>query len=62
MLVAEERSPGLIEFDPKYVDVIVRRWQEFAGKAATLLASGETFAETEEARREGGPTEESVAA
>lgn len=53
-LIAAERTgrhARLIELDPKYVDVIVRRWQEFTGKAATLVASGETFAETKEARR-----------
>lgn len=40
-----------VELNPAYVDVAVRRWQEFTGKAATLVASGETFTETEEARR-----------
>jgi ParB-like chromosome segregation protein Spo0J len=47
-LIAAEKSgkrAALIELDPKYVDVIVRRWQEFTGKAATLEADGRTFAE-----------------
>jgi DNA modification methylase len=35
----------LIELDPKYVDVIVRRWQEFTGKQATHAATGATFDE-----------------
>jgi DNA modification methylase len=39
-----------IELDPAYVDVSVRRWQTYRGKAATLLATGETFEEVEEAR------------
>ena len=43
------RHARLMELDPKYVDVIVRRWQEFTGKAATLEADGRTFAEVEEA-------------
>ena len=29
------RRARLIELDPKYVDVIVKRWQEFSGKQAT---------------------------
>lgn len=36
-----------MELDPKYVDVIVRRWQEFTGKQATHAATGATFAEVE---------------
>jgi len=39
------RHARLMELDPKYVDVIVKRWQEFSGKAATLEASGEAFPE-----------------
>ncbi len=37
------RSARLIELDPKYCDVIVRRWQDFTGKAATLEETGEPF-------------------
>ena len=37
----------LMELDPKYCDVIVRRWQEFTGKQATHSATGATFAEVE---------------
>jgi hypothetical protein len=33
----------LIELDPKYVDVIVQRWQQFASQTATLEATGEAF-------------------
>ena len=32
-----------MELDPKYVDVIVKRWQDFTGKQATLEATGQTF-------------------
>jgi DNA modification methylase len=32
-----------IELDPKYVDVIVLRWQSLVGKQATLEADGRTF-------------------
>lgn len=41
------RHARLMELDPKYVDVIVRRWQEFTGKQATREATGATFAEVE---------------
>lgn len=32
-----------IELNPAYVDVAVRRWQEFTGKAATLEGDGRSF-------------------
>jgi len=41
-----------IELDPVYIDVAVRRWQTYTGKSATLLATGETFEEVEEQRRD----------
>ncbi len=37
------RRARLIELDPKYVDVIVRRWQDWTGKAATRNADGVAF-------------------
>ncbi|MBI4890500.1 MAG: site-specific DNA-methyltransferase [Acidobacteria bacterium] len=39
------RHARLIELEPKYCDVIVRRFQEFAGKPATLESDGRAFAE-----------------
>lgn len=39
------RCARLVELDPKYCDVIVRRWQAFAGKQAVLEGSGQTFDE-----------------
>ena len=35
----------LIELDPKYCDVIVKRWEEFTGKAAILESDGQSFDE-----------------
>ena len=32
-----------MELDPKYCDVIVKRWQEFTGKKATLESTGVEF-------------------
>src|SRR5579863_7244541 len=40
-----------IELDPKYVDVIVQRWQQLAGKKATLEADGRTFEDIATERR-----------
>lgn len=37
------RYARLMELDPKYVDVIVRRWQEFTGKKAVLESDGSEF-------------------
>lgn len=51
-LIAADRmgmSARLMELDPKFVDVIVRRWQEYAGREAIHLATGATFDETAEA-------------
>jgi len=47
MIAAEKngRVSRLMELDPKYCDVIVKRWQDFTGKQATLEATGQTFAE-----------------
>jgi DNA modification methylase len=45
-LIAAEKSgriARLIELDPKYVDVIVRRWEDFTGKQATRESDGLAF-------------------
>jgi hypothetical protein len=34
-----------VELDPKYVDVIVQRWEQLAGKKAKLDGDGRTFEE-----------------
>lgn len=45
LIAAEKcgRIARLIELDPKYVDVIVRRWQDFTGQQATREADGLAF-------------------
>jgi DNA modification methylase len=40
-----------IELNPAYVDVAVKRWQEFTGKQATLAADGRTFDEVSKGAR-----------
>ena len=35
----------MMELDPKYCDVIVKRWEEFTGKEAVLESSGKTYSE-----------------
>ena len=39
------RKARLVEIDPKYADCIVRRFEEYTGKQATLDGDGRTFAE-----------------
>ena len=52
-LIAAEKNGRigvLMELDPKYCDVIVKRWQDFAGKQAIHEASGKTFDEMKAAK------------
>lgn len=39
------RQARLMELDPKYCDVIIKRWQDFTGKIATHAETGKPFAE-----------------
>ena len=45
LIAAEKtgRQARLVELDPKYVDVIVRRWQDWTGGTAVLEGTGGTF-------------------
>jgi DNA modification methylase len=45
MIAAEKsgRKARLIELDPKYVDVMVRRWQDYAGAEAIRMSDGVAF-------------------
>jgi len=49
-----------VELNPAYVDVAVRRWQEYTGRDAVLEGSGGTFAETMAARLDGEPEEDAA--
>ncbi|HXH52809.1 MAG TPA: DNA methyltransferase [Sphingomicrobium sp.] len=44
------RKARLIELDPLYCDVTVRRWEKLTGEKAVLAATGETFADVEAVR------------
>lgn len=53
ILIAAERTgrrARALEIDPRYVDVAIRRWQVFTGKAALLAPLDETFDEVSDAR------------
>jgi len=47
------RQARAIECDPLYCDLIVRRWQDYSGKAARLEGSELSFAEVEAVRLAG---------
>jgi DNA modification methylase len=48
------RSARAIELNPAYVDVAVKRWQDFTGQLATLEATGAAFADVCEQRYASG--------
>lgn len=45
LIAAEKigRCARLLELDPAYCDVIIRRWEKLTGKQAVLAATGEPF-------------------
>ena len=59
------RQARLVELDPKYCDVIVRRWQEWTGEEAMLEGDGRSFEEIAAGRagrgggRRGDPDDQS---
>ena len=44
------RNAFIMELDPKYIDVIIKRWQEYTGEKATLEATAQTYGELEAER------------
>jgi DNA modification methylase len=64
-IIAAERSGRschAIELSPKYVDVAIKRWQDFTGARATLDGDGRCFDEIAAARAAKAATEEPAAA
>jgi DNA modification methylase len=47
------RSCHAIELNPAYVDVAVKRWQDFTGEKARLGADGRSFEEVAKGRQAG---------
>lgn len=45
-----KRDCRMMELDPKYADVIIKRWQDYTGEKATLEATGQTYEELEAER------------
>jgi DNA modification methylase len=55
-LIAAQRlgmAARLVEFDPRFCDVIVKRWQDYTNRHATLESTGEIFAVVGEAEDAG---------
>ena len=54
LIAAEKngRTAMIMELDPRYCDVIVKRWQEFTGKQATHAETGKPFAEVKNGNKE----------
>jgi DNA modification methylase len=49
-----KRRARLIEIDPLYIDLTIRRWQNVTRRDAILATTGETFASVAARREEGG--------
>ena len=58
-LIAAESTERIcygLEIDPRYIDVICKRWQDSTGKEATLDGDGRTFAEISRERSAAVPS------
>ena len=63
LIAAEKlgRPARLMEIDPPYCDVIVRRWQEYTGRQAVLEGDGRTFEKVAAERAKTGRAKEKKA-
>ena len=64
LIAAEKtkRKARLVEYEPRYVDVTVKRWEALTGKKATLADTGETFGAAAEQLAGAAPIGDNVAA
>jgi DNA modification methylase len=55
LIAAEKtgRRARLVELDPIYCDVTIRRWENLTGKSATLSSTGQSFETLGDARKNG---------
>jgi DNA modification methylase len=44
------RQARLVELEPRHVDVVVRRWEQYMARKATLAESGQEFEQAAEER------------
>lgn len=54
-LIAAEKTGRAccgIEIEPRFVDVVIRRWEQLTGQEATLAETGETFTRVSEVRKQ----------
>jgi hypothetical protein len=64
LIAAEKtkRKARLVEYEPRYVDVAVKRWEALTGKKATLADTGETFGAVAERLGASGVADDEAAA
>ena len=55
------RKARVVEIEPRYADVVVRRWQQYSGQQARLEPEGWSFEEAAEQRRESARIEDLAA-
>lgn len=54
-LIAAEKTGRAccgIEIEPRFVDVVIRRWKQLTGQEAILAETGETFTRVSEVRKQ----------
>jgi hypothetical protein len=49
--MADRVCRSIVEIEPRYCDVAVKRWSKFTGRPAVLADDGRTFDEVSAARK-----------
>ena len=60
-LIPIGQAARLMELDPRYIDVIVIRWQDYSGNEAVLDGEDRTFEDIKGARLGADQTEKNAA-